>query len=69
MVTETIVVPEAINRFVRKITGQSNFHAALLPATKSTIQSRMEETQALFAGFENMYKMTFLEFEKACHDG
>ena len=69
MVTEAIVVPEAIYRFVRKITGQSNFHIALLPATKNTVQSRMEETQALIAGFENKYKMTFPEFEKACNDG
>ncbi len=69
MVTEAIVIPKSIYRFVRKITGQSNFHIALLPATKNTVQSLIEETQVLIAGFENKYKMTFPEFEKACDDG
>ncbi|NOH03793.1 MAG: hypothetical protein HND47_18430 [Chloroflexi bacterium] len=68
MVSETLVVPEAIYPYARRITGQSNFHLASLPAAKNTVQSRIKEAEALITGLENKYKMTFPELEEVCRD-
>jgi hypothetical protein len=69
MLTESIVVPESIRSFVKKLTGQSEFSILLLPATKKRVQLRLAETQTLVTSFENKYQMTFPEFEAACCDG
>jgi len=69
MITEPVVIPKGTHNVLKKLTGQTRPDIALALAIKDLVRLRTKEEQEQIAFFENKYKMTFVEFEKACEDG
>jgi len=67
MKAEVINKPE--NQILRLLTGKTRVNSALPLALKDLLRLKIQERRAQIKEYEQKYKMTFSDYEKACVDG